>query len=717
MSLFKKKMEDEISYLNDCIEDNMNGFLTDEMLKDISSVLSTDNFRKSVVEPFLEHAYGPKLSSGQARILEIVLNAAQLVYNSGGYSTGMSDTEYDILYEYYLTGYSRKLKNNFPVHQGGKASHKYPTLRGTLDKVYYLIEGGKAESDKNFNRTGLPEWIAKSEKAIEKITGRVINLRDEDIFVFPKFDGESVELNLDENENLLQALTRGDTETNTCDDITSQIAPAYKKPNICAGIEIGLKTEAMMSEENFQKYNEKYRPTDPYKQSRSAIASILHSKNAEDRSEFITLMHLRYSFFEEDGKECLQKLPPGAFNVPYIRCKLGETDAIEDFAQNHKFVIVNGQTYRCDGAVIYIINTDIQRWLGRKDNKQQFEVAYKFTEEIAESVVKDVTFQVGRHGQVTPVLKIKKISMKGNDIKSISLHSMNIFLSKGISKGDKVEVKYDIVPLCGKITSMGKHDPFMAPTHCPICNEKLELSGTELSCNNEHCPSRNKGKILDYLDRMRIKEIGPMVLDDFWDIGILRSIEDLYRLNLHTGKIMGIGGYGPRRIEKILNEIDMHRSCTRATMLGSIGIKSAGIKTFKNILDHISYEELLKRAEEGTSLTSIPGVGENKSNVILDGIEENKNLIKFLELELDLIDEDDISGKTRVCFTSCRPTEKMLDDMEELGAVYDENLTKKTDILVIPVAGVTSSKTKTATKYRKPIVPYDELLSYLREQM
>lgn len=670
------------------------------------------------------HSDNYNLSEEEIDKLKEIISMAQSIYNYSGNETGISDEIYDILYE--------KLDQNLPNTLittsviGDKIGyHKFPSLRGTLDKIYYLTEED-GESVVNKSRRGLPEWISTCERKIKQKTGKNINLWDTDVYVFPKWDGVSCIFEFKDGK-LERALTRGFTETNEAQIVTHLFKDwAEKELNPDSNFygkcdEYAIKTEVMMSEDDLEIYNELYKTN--YKNSRSIVSSIMNSDEKDNRTKYLKLMSLRESVLE-NGEESLQSLTAGAFNQPFLRCKLSDTEKIKQFAFANKYV----DGLRCDGAVIYIIDSDIQKILGRENNKQKFEVAFKFTEEIGYSKVKNIKFTMGLFGSVNPVLEIKPIKLKGNTIQNISLGSIARFNELNLAKGDKVKVLYDIIPYCVMDESdenckRSDNIPFEAPEKCPECGEKLELKddGAILYCINKKCPCRKKGRILNYFNKMHIDGISYATVDVLYNEGFLKSIEDVYKLEKHRKEIEKLDGFGKQSVKLMIDSINQNREIPEQQLLGSIGIEGISTKTFEKILRQISYDELFDLCKDDemkaiNTLIAVNGIKEKTAVKIIDGIKENMSLIHKLENNLTLVPFVSKHGYFSVCFTKVRndTIEKYIIDN---GGEVTDSVTKKTDLLVVPMMGVKSSKVSKAEKYNIPIITINDALNYISKNL
>ena len=635
-----------------------------------------------------------------------LINVTQFIYNDSGLDTGLTDSEYDTLYAIMLdNGGSDIISVPIAPDAVNIAHHKYPSLRGTLTKTHYL---SLDEERTNPSRRYLDEWIQTMENKIYQTSGKKVSLNDEDIYVFPKFDGVSGIFEMNADGTIDRVLTRGFTERNEAQDITRHFQGFPIREYHEFNGAYGLKTEVMMYESDLVAFNERYH-TD-YKNTRSIVSGILNSDEFDpEKSRYLHAIPLRVG--NEAGD---QQLAKEAFkNFPFLRCKLKDREAIRKFALGHRYV--HGEL-RCDGAVIYIINPELQKILGRENDKNNFEVAYKFTEESEMSVLKDVTFNMGLFGRLAPVAQVKPVKLKGNTIENISLGSIGRFKALHLHKGDKVKVLYDIIPYMA-FDSDCEHNydgkEFEVPTTCPECGSDLVFSesGDIASCVNPECPCRKIGKILNYLSKMKIDGISYGVITKLYHEGIVKDIHDLYKLEKHKKEIINIDGFGKKMLESWIDAIDAKKEVPDYVLLGAIGIEGVSHKTFEKIMPYMDLEQLYYTAENKLyhTLVGIPTIREKTAIKIIEGIQNNEKLLRKLEKELTIIPtkgklED---PKFTVCFTMIRDPdlEKWITDHN--GKVVD-TVTRGTTFLVVPSPDTQSSKVEKARKYGVRIVPIEK---------
>ena len=715
----------------------------DSILKELDELYNKQGLNKSnektLIKIFKSNDFGilvKKITSGDIELLTgdmlTLVKCAQYIDQYTSEETKMSDYDYDIIYE-MLENQMNDIPITVPnISKDNIAYHRYTSLRGTLDKIYDLdVSVNDSEKRGNKSRRGLNQWINTCERKIFEKTGKYVTLLTTSVYGFPKFDGLSIVFEFTKEGTLIRALTRGYTDTNEAKDITHifkdwKITGPFKN----AERPYGLKTEVMVTEEDKNKYNEKYNAD--YKSSRSLAQAILNSDTADERREMLVIVPLRYSYLDEDGEESLQEIAPMALDnvngYPYVVTTLDNTEALVEFANSHKYVdCPAGGTLRCDGMVIYIIDKSIQKALGRENNKQKFEVAFKFTEEYAYTKVKDVIFTTGLFGSINPVAKVEPVKMKGNKVKEASLGNYGRFKELALCVGDTVKIGYDIIPYLymnenidpGVKRNGGKL--IEPPLVCPCCGKSLEENSTGklLYCRNIDCDINRRGRILNFIQKMDIGRISTATVNDFYEAGYLLTIKDIYKLHKYKKELATLHGYGKKTIQAILNEIDSHRDVEGSTLLGSIGIEGISKKKFSNILTIFDFEELLEICEndEVDKLTRVPGIKDKTATKVIEGIKMNIKLLEFLDKELSITkdrEEAETGFKFKAYITKTRDSE-LSDYVVSKGGKMSESFNKDVTILIVPTKDTTSSKVDKAKKWGIPIITLSEAKQYIDE--
>lgn len=372
-----------------------------------------------------------KLTESQLSQLSALVKILQFIYNSPVESP-FTDQEYDELQELLINYGIPRLTGSIEVNDLDKSSHKYTNLRGTLSKIYYL---GNDEIRTNKSRRFLSEWISTTENKYKKNTGSNIILSTQKVILTPKFDGASAVMEIG---NKIKWLTRGDTDVNKASDISHlmfQFNDLYSKYKNC-----GIKFEVMCSEENLKKINQISEVK--YKNSRQVVVSALNQVEMDFKNNYLKPIPLR--IIQED--EQVESIPLELAEYPYQICNITDIDTIREFGNKNRYVEINGEHYRTDGVVISLINKDIIMKLGRDNDINNFEVAYKYPNEFAYSKVKDVEFYVSEFGYITPVVVFNPVILKGNTVQRASISNKERFDELDLHYGDTIKVLYDIIP-------------------------------------------------------------------------------------------------------------------------------------------------------------------------------------------------------------------------------------------------------------------------------
>lgn len=640
------------------------------------------------------------------KIIEIL----QYLYNNGDSETPVTDEDYDKLYELILEFNVGEFVGA-PVPKKKKTrNHQYKNLRGTISKIHFVYNNEKGKD----KRKSLEDF----RNSIENKLGRKLNKMEAMVKLQPKWDGVSCVFECDSNSMIQHALLRGDVGKNEALDI-SELFKGINF-NICnVDIPHGIKTEVMMSIENFDRLVKDHGDK---KSPRSATTSILNSDEMDQQYlQYLTIMPLRY---EADGvvNICDQMVNGELLDKT---ASLLDLDDLRNKMNDIKKK-VDKLGLPTDGVVVICMNETIQKVMGRDETMgiNKFERAFKFPPEQKKTILKSVEFTVGNLGNITPVAKIEPVKLRGNTIKSISLGSVERFKSLGLSIGDEVIIKYEIIPyLDVDSTCEISGDRLLEPpTHCPFCESEL-VEDPLLKCNNSNCKSRVIGKILNYVTKMRIANLDIGTITTLFNHGILNGIKDLYRLEEHKQAIIELDGFGKKSFKNMVNGVDNRRKVYDYELFGSIGIPSIGERMFKKIFSAIPSEEIIdfvkcqcvetihkKGLELLDRITKINGMGKKTANITIDGLFDNRHLIIFLLNEVH-IEKNEKTYDKKVCFSKIRDKdfESYLDNNNVL--VLD-SLKNDCDLLIVPDLEETSSKIEKAKKKGILVVTLDEAYKY-----
>ena len=642
--------------------------------------------------------YEKSFDSDDINIIGLIIKILQSIYNNTDYIPPITDEDYDTLYETFHDINESDIVGAENPKNKIIATHRYPDLRGTLDKTHFFTEKERG----NDKRKSIEGWY----NSIESKLNRKLTSIEEDITIFPKFDGVSIIFECNPDGTVQRVLTRGDTDLNEALDLTSLFGVLKFKPlHDWKDDEFGVKTEMIMTQDNYEKLCKKY---GKFNSRRSAVSSIINSiETIPDYLKYVTVVPLRMQNYRT--KELI--VHPDAYTIyPNLQNAISMFDNMKTQFTSIKEYVENIMHIPVDGVVLYINDKKIQSLLGRADGKiNKYEVAYKFPPEEKKSILLSVEFCIGLLGTITPVAKIEPVKINNNTISSISLGSIDRFESLHLREGDEVIIKYDIIPYlytndeCKKSTN----DFIKVPTHCEYCNEKL-IKDPVLKCVNTECTSRVIGKIVNFIDKMSLENISISTVTTLFKEGYLTKIEDLFNLEKYRKSIVQLDGFGDKSFSNIIKGINSRTKFYDYEILGAIGIPDIGRKIFKKILNIYYIDDLVDICVKGDikKLTSIYGIKEKTANKIAVGIITNLHLIKFLQDRFK-IKHDDRKYSIKVVFTKVRDMEfeKFLDSKDVL---IMDNYTKDVDMVITKDKMTESNKVTKAIKDGKEVVSIDE---------
>lgn len=359
--------------------------------------------------------------------------------------------------------------------------------------------------------------------------------------------------------------------------------------------------------------------------------------------------------------------------------------------------------YEIDGIVIKVNNLEWQERLGYTAKVPKWAIAYKFPAEEVVTKLKDIIFTIGRTGQITPNAVLEPVRVAGSTVQRATLHNEDNVRHKDIRVGDYVVVRKagDVIPEVVrslKERRSGHEEKFQMITHCPYCGSPLVRKDNEAAyyCLNEHCDSKKIEKIIHFASRdaMNIEGLGEKIIEQFYNLGYVKCIEDIYSLYQHKQEIMEIEGFGKKSMDNLVNAIEKSKENSMEKLLFGLGIKGIGAKMADNLSKEFkSMDQLLSAST--AKLLSIKDVGDTivqsinrfrsdpASIALLEHLKAIGLNMDYLK-ETTLLQESIFNGKT-VCVTGTLElmTRKQVKDyLARLGANVTGSVSKKTDYLI-----------------------------------
>lgn len=435
--------------------------------------------------------------------------------------------------------------------------------------------------------------------------------------VEPKIDGLSVSLEYESGE-LVRGSTRGDGTIG--EDVTENLLGISSIPKrIPFNGALEVRGEVYMPFSSFEKliaYQEN-NGLPVSKNPRNAAAGALRQKNAAISAQrgldiFIFNIQRIDKMTFSSHTESLDFLRNQGFKVlPSYKCCPDIDAAIEEIIR-----IGNSRgslSYGIDGAVIKINSLSYREELGSTSKYPKWAVAYKYPPEEKETTLRNIEVAVGRTGALTPTAVFDPILLAGTTVSRATLHNSDFIASKGISVGDSILVRKagEIIPEVLQVTKHIKNAaPYHMPDFCPSCGAPVSRDEGEavLRCTNAECPAQLLRHLIHFTSRdaMDIEGLGPAVLEQLQNRGLVRNISDIYFLNPQT--IAQLERIGEKSTQNLINAIERSKSNDLSKLIYAFGIRHIGIKAASLISEHFRSMDKILLADSA-SFEEINGFG------------------------------------------------------------------------------------------------------------
>lgn len=521
----------------------------------------------------------------------------------------------------------------------------------------------------------------------------------------PKMDGLSGSL-IYKKGVLVRGATRGDGVTG--EDITTNIKTIKSVPlRLTEDIDIEVRGEIYMSKKSFLEANrEKVKNGEKeFANPRNAAAGSirqLDSKVAAKRN--LDFMAYFIPNPEDYGiktqKESLEFLRKLGFVTNYklngyaknVKDITNYIDSLSEKRDNLPFEI--------DGVVLKVDNLEDEKRLGFTSRVPRWGIAYKFPAKEVLTTLKEIKFTVGRTGKITPNAIFSPVHVSGSLVSKATLHNSDYCIDKDVRVGDTISIRKagDVIPEVVEVKlDRRKEDsvPFKMIENCPMCNSVLVRKDANHYCKNEHCPSRKIESLIHFSSRdaMYIEGFGESIVEDFYNLGYLKNIDDFYTLDKYKDELMLLEGFGEKSISKLLESASNSKKNSLERLLFGLGIRYVGKKTAKILSKYYKTMDNLIKADFD-ELKSINDIGDVIAKSIVDYFSDEKNInlinrLKDLNLNMRYLGEEvntsneNINGKTFVITgTLSRQRDEIKEEIEGLGGNVTGSVTKKTDYVI-----------------------------------
>ena len=518
--------------------------------------------------------------------------------------------------------------------------------------------------------------------------------------VEPKIDGLSVSLEYRDGL-FFRGSTRGDGLVG--EDVTANLMQIKSIPKaIPFDGELEVRGEVYMPKESFLNLisRQELLGEAPAKNPRNAAAGSLRQKNPQitkERELDIFVFNIQ-SIVGKDFSSHIETLDflksLGFHTLPsYKACNTAD----EVVAEIERIGKTRGElSYDIDGAVIKVDNLSYREALGSTSKFPKWAVAFKYPPEEKETVLKEIEIAVGRTGALTPTAIFDSITLAGTSVSRATLHNEDFINSKGIGIGDTIVVRKagDIIP---EVLSVSKHcensEIFKMPRICPSCNSPVfrEEGEAVIRCTNADCPAQLLRHLIHFTSRdaMDIEGLGPAVLEQLLDAGLIKNIVDLYTIDYE--KAAALERSGEKSMENLKTAIENSKQNDLSKLIFAFGIRHIGAKAAALVAEHFGTMDAVLAASK-EDFEKIDGFGSIMAESAweffsLDGTKEMVESLKTLNVNMKSLKEvvdTRFQGKTFV-LTGTLPTYSRNEAsaiIESFGGKTSSSVSKKTDYVL-----------------------------------
>ena len=587
----------------------------------------------------------------------------------------ISDKEYDALYDQLLNLEQESgivLEDSPTKRIGGEPIAKFGTHKH-IEKLYSL--------DKVQSKEELKSWYIRLVKSLKGI---------EPVFtVEHKLDG--LTLCLTYNKGLfVRATTRGNGERG--EDVTEQVRTIKGFPlRIDFQGLIEVQGEGIMRTSVFNEYNKT--ATEILKNPRNGVAGAIRNLDPKVTAKRnLDIYFYNVNYIENDivssQIDMMNFLAKNRFRTSeFFVCKTFDEvlDALEKVDRA-------GLDYMIDGIVIKVDDKELRKKLGYTDKFPRWAVAYKFEAEETTTIIKDVVWQVGRTGKLTPLALLEPVELAGATVSRATLNNTGDIERKSVKVGSRVFIRRsnDVIPEITGLAQAHETDKDIdIPEFCPSCKKRIETIGANIFCVNfTDCSSQIKGRLEHFASKecMDIEGLSEKTVAQLYEKLNLILPTDLYKLTKE--QLLTLEGFKDKKANNIIHAIQNSKGKNLAAFIHALGIPNVGKKTSKDLaMKYQSMQALMDASYE--ELSAISEIGDIIASGIISFFKDHKDYVMQLENIIKPVFNNpnvvsSISGKKFVITGTLKNHKRAQAHkfIENLGGIVSDTVTKDTDFLV-----------------------------------
>ena len=556
-----------------------------------------------------------------------------------------------------------------------------------------------------------------------------------------KFDGLAVSLWY-ENGKFIRGVTRGDGETG--EDITENVKTIRNLPlmlshpteNIPELLEV--RGEVLMPKGGFEKYNKiaEEKGERKFANPRNAAAGSLRQLDPK-MTAARPLAFYAYGVAQCEPMHDLSTISESLEWLTTFGFEIGVrkwvVSSVEQIQECYESIIAERDSLpiEIDGMVIKVNHITQQLQLGFLSREPRWATAYKFPAQAATTTVENVEWQVSRGGILTPVGRLKTVLVGGVNVSNVTLHNFSEIQRLGLHIGDTVSIirSCDVIPKVERVwPELRPSDAIqiMLPTHCPVCESKVELPEGEAHARCTGgliCSAQRIEAIRHFVSRkaMDIDGFGDRWAESLLAEGLLDNISDIYTLHQHKQRLLGMDKLGEKSVNKLLSAIEVSKKPQLHRFIYALGIPNVGENTSRILTAHFKTLDAIKMAEV-EDLTALNDVGQVTAEAIHSFFRNSHTLSivnKFLELGIEIEAVEDkgnlpLDGESWVVTgtLSTMGRDEATEKLQALGAKVSGSVSAKTKCVV--AGEKAGSKLAKAESLGVKVINEQEFIEFLK---
>lgn len=557
---------------------------------------------------------------------------------------------------------------------------------------------------------------------------------DQEVLISWKMDGLTVVLTYRDGK-LYKAVTRGNGEVG---EVITNNAKVFKNVPVQIAYqgELILRGEAVIGYKDFEKINQEIEDVDArYKNPRNLCSGSVRQLNNQITAKR-NVMFYAFTLVQADGvdfqnsRACqMEWLKSQGFTT--VEYYMVTRDTVEDEVAKFSSKISEND-FPSDGLVLTYDDIAYGRSLGRTAKFPRDSFAFKWQDEIRETVLREIEWSPSRTGLINPVAIFDPVELEGTTVSRASVHNISIMEELELGIGDRIEVYKAnmIIPqIAENLTRSGVKD---IPCKCPVCQGETKIrqvgNAKALYCMNPECQAKHVKSFALFVSRdaLNIEGLSEATLEKFISRGYIHTFADIFHLDQYKEKIQKMEGFGEKSYKKLTESIEKARTTTLPRVIYSLGIAGIGLANAKVICRELKYdvESLLKVSEE--ELNEIQGVGEVLAKAFVGyfadakHVENFRRLLNELTIPKETVTKQQIFEGVNFVITGSvkhfanRGEVKEL--IESLGGKVTGSVTSKTNYLINNDVTSTSSKNKKANELGIPIISEETFLELVNQE-